>query len=96
MMLPSMERPPSLRVMISASAGTGGSVGIVVGLSAWLRQRWVLGCNGTRGWNLGEGMDLGVSLGLGINNYSRCEQSYWRSELLDSSLQSNSINGASQ
>ena len=32
--------------MISTSARTRGSAGIVVGQGTWLRQRWVLGCNG--------------------------------------------------
>ena len=35
-MLPSMGMIPSLRVMINASAKTGGSVGIMVGKGAWL------------------------------------------------------------
>ena len=45
--LPSMEMPTNLWVMISASAGTRGLAGIVVGQGAWLRRRWALGCDGT-------------------------------------------------
>ena len=50
-MLLSMEMPTSLRVIISALAGTRGSAEIVVGQGAWLQWRWALGCDGTRGWN---------------------------------------------
>ena len=46
-MLPSMEMPISLQVMISTLAGTGGSAEIMVGQGAWLQWRWALGCDRT-------------------------------------------------
>ena len=46
-----MEMIHSPWVMTNALAKTGGSTGIMAGLGAWLQWKWVLGFDGTQGWN---------------------------------------------